>query len=69
LKFAIDRVKLSEILIAAEKLGYKAEILQDKAYPRCWWEKGCVIIYSKKDKKNDLLRKLAIMIKELRRIK
>jgi signal recognition particle subunit SRP19 len=67
LRLSIEKVKLSEILLAAEKLGYKAEIIQEKSYPKSWWEKGCVIIYPKKEKKTELLRKLAITIKDLRK--
>jgi signal recognition particle subunit SRP19 len=69
LRLSIDKIKLSEILLAAEKLGYKGEIIQEKSYPKSCWEKGCVIIYPKKDKKTELLRKLAITIKDMRKVK
>lgn len=66
LKIAIEKVKIEEIALAASQLNYKAEIIPDKAYPRCWWIKGCVKLYPKKEKKNDLLKKIAIRIKENR---
>ncbi len=67
LKIAIEKVKLEEIASCASQLGYKSEIIRDKAYPRSWWIKGCVIIYPKKESKGSFLKKLALKIKEERR--
>ena len=37
IKFAIDRVSLSDIAKAARNLGYNAEIEQNYKYSRTWW--------------------------------
>lgn len=66
LKLAIEKVRLDEISASAIELGYKVEILNEKAYPRTWWQKGCVKIYPKKESKTALLRKLALKIREIR---
>ncbi len=67
LKLAVEKVKLEEIANSASLLGYKAEIIKEKAYPRSWWIKGYVLVYPKKESKNLLLKKLALKIKEERK--
>jgi len=67
LKYAIEKIKLTEIITAAEKLGYKIEVDFEKAYPRSWWEKGCIRIHVNNEKKLQVLYKIAQKIKELRK--
>ncbi|HLI45581.1 MAG TPA: signal recognition particle subunit SRP19/SEC65 family protein [Geobacterales bacterium] len=66
LKLAVEKVRLEEIAIAASELSYKYEIINDTAYPRNWWIKGCVKLYPRKDKKTLLLKKIAQKIRENR---
>lgn len=67
LKEAVEKVKPFEIVLAAEKLGYKAEFLPEKCYPKSWWEKGCIKVLPKKEKKITLLKKISYKIKEIRK--
>ena len=64
-KFAIDKVNLEEIVNAAKKLGYDAEIERGYRYSRTWWDDpGRVIINTQGKKKTKVLIELA---KEIRK--
>lgn len=66
IKFAIDRVSLSDIAKAAKNLGYNAEIEKNYKYSRTWWDDpGRVVIDSKGKKKSKVMLEVAKEIKKL----
>ncbi|AIY89357.1 signal recognition particle, subunit SRP19 [Geoglobus acetivorans] len=58
-------MKLDELAKACEALGLSYDVEQKK-YPRCWWEEGGRIRVEKKLKKTELMIRLAEKIKEMR---
>ncbi|WP_456478834.1 signal recognition particle subunit SRP19/SEC65 family protein [Geoglobus ahangari] len=64
-RLAVPNVKLDELAKACEALGLSYEIEQKK-YPRCWWEEGGRVRVEKKMKKSELMVKLAEKIREMR---
>ncbi len=64
-RFAVPNVKLEELARACEALGLSYEVEQKK-YPRCWWEEGGRVRVEKKMKKGELMVKLAEKIREMR---
>ncbi|MBE8540480.1 signal recognition particle subunit SRP19/SEC65 family protein [Geoglobus acetivorans] len=64
-RFAVPNVKLDELARACEALGLSYDVEQKK-YPRCWWEEGGRIRVEKKLKKTELMIRLAEKIKEMR---
>ncbi len=64
-RFAVPNVKLDELAKACEALGLSYDVEQKK-YPRCWWEEGGRIRVEKKLKKTELMIRLAEKIKEMR---
>ncbi len=66
IKFAIDRVSLSDITKAARNLGYNAEIEQNYKYSRSWWDDpGRVVIDAKGKKKSKVMLEVAKEIRKL----
>lgn len=65
LKLAIIDPTAEEIAEAARRLGLKAIIEKDKAYPREWWIKARVLV-ERKGNKTELLKKISMKIRELR---
>lgn len=66
IKFAIDRVSLSDIAKAANNLGYNAEIEKNYKYSRTWWDDpGRVVIDAKGKKKSKVMLEVAKEIKKL----
>ncbi len=66
IKFAIDRVSLSDIAKAAKNLGYNAEIEKNYKYSRTWWDDpGRVVIDAKGKKKSKVMLEVAKEIKKL----
>ena len=63
-RFAVPNVKLDELAKACEALGLSYDVEQKK-YPRCWWEEGGRIRVEKKLKKTELMIRLAEKIKEM----
>jgi signal recognition particle subunit SRP19 len=65
IKFAIDRVSLSDIAKAARNLGYNAEIEKNYKYSRTWWDDpGRVVIDAKGKKKSKVMLEVAKEIKK-----
>lgn len=62
---AVPRPRVEEIVEAAEILGLRP-IIEDKKYPRLWWEQEKRIIVLKKYPRQELLRKIAEKVKEIR---
>lgn len=69
LKYAVEKVKISEIENALKSLKIQYEIFLDKAYPKSWWEKGYVKVINVEQNKQELLKKICILIKKLRNFK
>lgn len=66
IKFAIDRVSLSDIAKAARNLGYNADIEQHYKYSRTWWDDpGRVVIDTKGKKKSKVMLEVAKEIRKL----
>ncbi len=62
---AIPRPRIEEIVEAAEILGLQP-IVEDKNYPRLWWEQEKRVVVLKKYPRQELLRRIARKIKEIR---
>ena len=65
-RLAVKSPRLDEITKAARDLGLKPEVYPEKAYPKASYEKSGVVIVMGKQKKTDLLKKLAARISEAR---
>ncbi|KKK42754.1 MAG: Signal recognition particle 19 kDa protein [Candidatus Lokiarchaeum sp. GC14_75] len=64
-KLAIDKVSTKDIVKAARRLGYKADVEQNYKYSRTWWDDpGRVVIDAKGKKKSKVLLEVA---KEMRK--
>ncbi|UCE13321.1 MAG: hypothetical protein JSV04_14190 [Candidatus Heimdallarchaeota archaeon] len=63
LEDALENPTLTELRLAAEKLGYDYEIQEDAAYPRHWWDQKGLILIEKKAPKLETLQKLSGEIK------
>lgn len=62
---AVSNPSIDELFKAAKKLGLNP-IKEEKAHPARWWRKeGCIAI-DMKGKKNDIIKKIAEIIKEER---
>lgn len=65
-KFAIEKVSTKDLMMAASKLGYSAQLESNYRYPRSWWgEPGRVAIDTKGKKKSKVLLEIAKEIKNL----
>lgn len=64
-KFAIEKVGAKDLLMAAQKLGYNAQLESNYKYPKSWWdEPGRVAIETKGKKKSKVLLEIAKEIKK-----
>ncbi|MEW5936620.1 MAG: signal recognition particle subunit SRP19/SEC65 family protein [Candidatus Thermoplasmatota archaeon] len=61
---AVDNPTAEEILTAAQRCGFDAEIEKDKAYPPQWWKGGGRVLLQKAQGKEQLL---ALIASEMRR--
>ena len=62
---AVNEPNIEEIYKAAKKLGLNP-IKEEKAYPSRWWRKEGRILVEKKEKKVEIIRKIAEIIKQNR---
>ncbi len=60
---ALENPTITEIRLAAEKLGYEYEIRKNAAYPRQWWERNGLILIEKENPKLQTLKDLSNEIK------
>lgn len=60
---ALENPTITEIRLAAEKLGYEYEIRKIAAYPRQWWERNGLILIEKENPKLQTLKDLSNEIK------
>ncbi len=64
-KFAVDKVKSSDIATAAKRLGYNVQQENTYRYPRTWWDdSGRVLIDIKGKKKSKVLIEIAKELKK-----
>jgi signal recognition particle subunit SRP19 len=63
---AVQSPKISEIKIAAERLGLKNEIAPEAGYPKTPWLKTGMILVEKKGSKEQVIRKIANQLLKMR---
>ena len=63
LEKALENPTITEIRLAAEKLGFHYEVRKEAAYPRHWWESNGLILIEKKKTKLETLNDLCNEIK------
>ena len=64
-KFAVPNVKIEEMVKACKELGIPCRV-EEKKYPKSWWEEGGRIVVPKVESKIRLMEKIALRIKEIR---
>ena len=62
---AVPRPRVEEIVEAAEILGLNP-IVEDKNYPRLWWEQEKRVVVLKRYSRQEILRRIAKKVKEIR---
>jgi len=65
-RLAIEEPTLEELIEAIRKLNLEYIIEKDKVHPRSWWKDKGRILVTKQNKKSELLKKIAIKLKEIR---
>lgn len=65
LKYAIPNVKLAELVEACKELGIEFRV-EEKKYPKCWWEECGRVVVPKTKSKIHLMIEIAKKISELR---
>ncbi len=65
LRFAVPNVKLSELVEACRELGISFRV-EEKKYPRCWWEECGRVVIPKDRPKTKLMIEIAKKIREIR---
>ena len=60
---AIENPTLTELRLAAEKLGFNYETRKEAAYPRHWWEPNGLILVEKKNSKQQTIRDLSNQVR------
>ncbi|RLI36853.1 signal recognition particle protein Srp19 [Candidatus Bathyarchaeota archaeon] len=63
---AVPNPRLEELCIAVRKLGLKYEVVEGAAHPSRHWEETGYIFVEKKEPKEKLLRRVALVLKSLR---
>jgi signal recognition particle subunit SRP19 len=63
---AVQNPTAAELLEAVKSLGLKATILEEKAYPRNWWEWGGCVSVEKSLAKTALIGRTAPKLKQIR---
>ena len=63
---AVQSPKIAEIEIAATRAGLKHELVVDKGYPRTHWYKPGMLLVQKKEPKEQIIRKIAKQLINLR---
>ena len=66
-KMAVKEVSAKDIFEAVRAMGFDAELNNDSAYPRMWWDtKGRVVVQSELNKR-ELLKKVAVTLSTKRK--
>ncbi|MGC8997789.1 MAG: signal recognition particle subunit SRP19/SEC65 family protein [Candidatus Bathyarchaeia archaeon] len=58
--------KITELKEAAEKLGFECEVVVDASYPKTPWIKTGMLLVTKREAKNQLLKKIAKKLQKIR---
>ena len=66
LKYAVPNVRLQELVEACKALGLSFEV-EEKRYPKFWWEEGGRVVVEKRGSKIALMVEIAKKIAELRK--
>lgn len=64
-RFAIPNIRLSELADACKELGILRRV-EEKKYPKCWWEEGGRVVVEKRDTKTRIMVEIAAKISEIR---
>ena len=64
-RLAVPNVKLKELVEACKELGIPFRV-EEKKYPRCWWEEGGRVVVEKKNTKTRMMIEIASRIAEIR---
>lgn len=64
-RFAVPNVRLSELVEACRELGIECQV-EEKKYPKCWWEEGGRVRIPKSDSKTRIMIEIARKIAEIR---
>jgi signal recognition particle subunit SRP19 len=67
-RFAVPNVRLSELVEACKELGIEYQV-EEKKYPKCWWEESGRVRIPKNDSKTKLMIDIARKIAEIREIR
>lgn len=67
-ELAVERPRLEEVIEAVKKLGLGAEVRAAEGirYPRCWWDLKGAVLVEKKVRKEELLKRVASLLKSAR---
>lgn len=68
-EYAVSEPRIKEIIKATQKLRYKYEAEEDKAYPGEWYNKSGRVIITSDESKKEILINLSNTIKEMREMK
>jgi len=66
LKYAVPNVRLSELVEACKRLGMEFEV-EEKKYPKSWWEEGGRVVVPKTKSKIKIMIEIAREIAEIRK--
>ncbi|MEM2086603.1 MAG: signal recognition particle subunit SRP19/SEC65 family protein [Archaeoglobaceae archaeon] len=64
-RFAVPNVRLQELAQACKELGLNFQV-ENKKYPRSWWEEGGRVVIEGDTKKKELMLNIAKKILEIR---
>lgn len=64
-RFAVPNIRLQELAQACKELGLNFQV-ENKKYPRSWWEEGGRVVIEGDTKKNKLMLEIANKILEMR---
>jgi len=63
---AVPSPKIMELKEAVEKLGFECEVVVDASYPKTPWIKTGMLLVTKKEAKNQLLKRVAKQLQKIR---
>jgi signal recognition particle subunit SRP19 len=63
---AVPSPKIMELKEAVEKLGFECEVVADASYPKTPWIKTGMLLVTKKEAKNQLLKRVAKQLQKIR---
>jgi signal recognition particle subunit SRP19 len=63
---AVPLPKISELKEAVEKLGLEHELVPETSYPKTPWLKTGMLLVAKKEKKNQVIKKIAKQLQKIR---